>query len=210
MSGNNRSSFQERLCLHFYDNEDDLQQHFSSLEIGRLMRLRDLDREVLRNPMRPDSDRIRWLRNKYKIGERQAHYDMADLKVAVGAFSVNNKEYERRELSEGLRRMMRLAEDKGDLASYARLAKEYKTVNRLDKDDPEPVDTKMIPLSARPTMDPKYVNDKFTPEVIALMKAEVEKRWGKQLAEDVDYEDIPEDQKDPFSRSQMDIEKRDS
>lgn len=52
MSGNNRSSFQERLCLHFYDNEDDLQQHFSSLEIGRLMRLRDLDREVLRNPMR--------------------------------------------------------------------------------------------------------------------------------------------------------------
>ena len=146
MPGVNRNTFQERLCLHFYDNEEDLSQHFSTSE--------------------------------------------ADLKVVVGSFSVNNKEYERRELSEGLRRMMRVAEEKSDLAAYARLAKEYKTVNRLDKDDPDPVDTKMVPLSARPVMDPKVLNEKWTDDKIAELKKEAEKRWGKRLAEDVDYEEI--------------------
>lgn len=208
MPGSNRTSFQERLCLHFYDGEDELPRHFTPPEISRLMRLRDLDREVLRSPMRPDSDRVQWLRAKYKIGDRQAYYDLADLKIAVGTFSVNNKEYERRELSEGLRRMMRIAEEKGDLAAYARLAKEYKAVNRLDKDDPAPVDTTMIPLSARPTMDAKALNEKWTDERLAQLKKEAEKLWGKRLAEDVDYEDVPPaSPADPFDRSHLDIEK---
>ena len=76
MSRNSRTSFQEKICLHFWDNEDELKENFSAPEITRLMRLRDLDREVLLNPTRPSSYYVSWLRSKYRIGERQAQYDL--------------------------------------------------------------------------------------------------------------------------------------
>ena len=194
--------------MHFYSNEDEMKANFSASEIPRVLRLRDLNREVLNNPMNPDSEYVRWLREKYRIAERQAYYDLADLKVAVGTFSSLNKEFERRVLSEGLKKMMVLAETKCDFAAYARLAKEYKSVNRLDKDDPEPVDKDLIPLSSRPQMDEKYLSAKFEdPEFIKKMRSEAEKRYGRRLAEDVDFEEEKSSPVDPFDRSKMDIEK---
>lgn len=208
MPGANRSSFQERLCMHFYSNEEEMNENFSASEIPRVLRLRDLNREVLNNPMHPDTEHVKWLRSKYKVAERQAYYDLADLRVAVGTFSSLNKEFERRVLSEGLKKMMVLAETKGDLASYARLAKEYKSINRLDKDDPEPVDKNLTPLSARPQMDEKYLSAKFEdPDFIKKMKEDAEKRYGRRLAEDVDFEEERSVVADPFDRSEMDIDK---
>lgn len=208
MSGTGKNSFQERLCMHFYANEEEMQKAFSTTEIPRVLRLRDLNREVLNNPMNPDVDYVRWLRLRYKIAERQAYYDLADLRVAVGTFSSLNKEFERRVLSEGLKKNMAVAEKKGDLAAYARLAKEYKSINRLDKDDPQPIDTNLVPLSARPQMDEKYLSAKFEdPEFIEKMKKDATRLWGKRLAEEADYEEMPLPQTDAFDRSQMDIEK---
>lgn len=201
------NSFLERLCSHFYDNEDELKQFFNEAEAARIIRLRELDREILKNPMEPDFVRVQWLKHRYGIKERQAYYDLADLRVAVGTVSSLNKEFARRELSQGLIEMMKVAKDKQDLAAYARLAKEYKAVNRLDKDDPEPVDTKMVPISARPTMDARMLNEKYTEETIASMMAEAKRLYGKRLAEDTDYEDVPTGQKDPFELSKMEIEK---
>lgn len=194
--------------MHFYANEEEMQKAFSTTEIPRVLRLRDLNREVLNNPMNPDVDYVRWLRLRYKIAERQAYYDLADLRVAVGTFSSLNKEFERRVLSEGLKKNMAVAEKKGDLAAYARLAKEYKSINRLDKDDPQPIDTNLVPLSARPQMDEKYLSAKFEdPEFIEKMKKDATRLWGKRLAEEADYEEMPLPQTDAFDRSQMDIEK---
>lgn len=206
MGGVSRASFQERLCMHFYSNEEEMNQNFSISEIPRVLRLRDLNREVLNNPMHPDTEHVKWLRSKYKVAERQAYYDLADLRVAVGTFSSLNKEFERRVLSEGLKKMMALAEAKNDLASWARLAKEYKSINRLDKDDPEPVDKNLTPLSARPQMDEKYLSAKFEdPDFIKKMKEDAEKRYGKRLAEDVEFEEERMVVKDPFDRSEMNI-----
>lgn len=208
MPGTNRSSFQERLCMHFYSNEEEMNKNFSASEIPRVLRLRDLNREVLNNPMHPDTEYVKWLRSKYKVAERQAYYDLADLRVAVGTFSSLNKEFERRVLSEGLKKMMTLAETKGDLDSYVRLAKEYKSINRLDKDDPEPVDKNLTPLSARPQMDEKYLSAKFEdPDFIKKMKEDAEKRYGRRLVEDVDFEEERSVVADPFDRSEMDIDK---
>lgn len=209
MGGVSRASFQERLCMHFYSNEEEMNQNFSTSEIPRVLRLRDLNREVLNNPMHPDTEHVKWLRSKYKVAERQAYYDLADLRVAVGTFSSLNKEFERRVLSEGLKKMMALAEAKNDLASWARLAKEYKSINRLDKDDPEPVDKNLTPLSARPEFYEKFVSEKYEdPEVMKQIKEQVHKLWGKSLAEDVDFEEERFFESDPFNRSKMDIEKK--
>lgn len=201
------NSFLERLCSHFYDNEEELKQFFNEAEASRIIRLRELDREILRNPMEPDYARVQWLKGRFGIKERQAYYDLADLRVAVGTVSTLNKEFARRELSQGLIEMMKIAKDKQDLAAYARLAKEFKSVNRLDKDDPEPVDTKMVPLSARPTQDAKALNEKYTDDALAAMEAEVKRLYGKRLAEDVDYEDVPAEKKDPFDLSKMAVER---
>ena len=210
MSRNSRTSFQERICLHFWDNEDELKENFSAPEITRLMRLRDLDREVLLNPTRPSSYYVSWLRSKYRICERQAQYDLQDLKIAVGAFSVDDKEYKKRNLSEGLLRMMSLCEERQDASGYARNAKIYAAINRLDKDDPVPVDKNMVPLSARPTMDAKYLNARFeNPDILKQMKEEAEKRWAKRLAEDIEFEEIEQRAYvDPLDKSKMDIEKQ--
>lgn len=210
MSTGSRTSFQERLCLHFWDNEEELKENFTTPEISRLMRLRDLDREVLMNPTAPSSRYVHWLRSKYKIGERQAQYDLQDLKIAVGAFSINDKEYKKRNLSEGLLRMMSLCEERGDASGYARNAKIYAAINRLDKDDPMPVDTNMVPLSARPTQDAKVLNAKFgNPDILRQMKEEAERRWAKRLAEDTEYEEVRHEAgTDPLDKSKMDIEKQ--
>lgn len=210
MSSANRTSFQEKLCLHFWDNEDELGENFSAPEIARLKRLRDLDREVLMNPTKPSVYYVDWLRSKYKISPRQAQYDLQDLKIAVGAFSINDKEYKKRNLSEGLLRMMALSEERQDPSGFAKNAKIYAAINRLDKDDPVPVDKTLAPLSARPTMDAKYLNEKFeNPDVLKRMMEEANKRWAKRLAEDTDYEEQPQSNAiDPFDKSKMDIEKR--
>lgn len=212
MSRGSRTSFQEKICLHFWDNEEELKVNFTAPEISRLMRLRDLDREVLMNPTCPSSSYVAWLRSKYRISERQAQYDLQDLKIAVGAFSINDKEYKKRNLSEGLLRMMALCEERQDASGYARNAKIYASINRLDKDDPVPVDKDMVPLSARPTLDAKYLNKKFeNPEILKNMKEEAEKRWAKRLAEDTEFEEIEQyTNVDPLDKSKMDIEKYDS
>lgn len=210
MPSANRTSFQEKLCLHFWDNEEELKQHFSSPEISRLLRLRDLDREVLMNPTQPSNKYVNWLRSKYRISERQAQYDLQDLKIAVGAFSINDKEYKKRNLSEGLLRMMALSEERNDPGGFAKNAKIYAAINRLDKDDPVPVDKNMVPLSARPTMDAKYLNAKYeNPDILKRMQEEAEKRWAKRLVEEAEYEDVPQSTDiDPFDKSKMDIDKR--
>lgn len=201
-------SFLERLCSHFYDNEEELRHVFSEAEAVRILRLRDLDREVMRNPMDTDYNRVHWLMNKYHIKERQAYYDLADLRVAVGSVSSFSKEYARRELSEGLKRMMRTADEKKAPDSYARLAKIYNAINRLDKDDPEPIDHNLMPLSARPTTDASHMDESLTPDKMKELKKEIESRWGKRLVEDVDYEEMPEPLKDPFEISKMQIERK--
>ena len=68
----------------------------------------------------------------------------------------------------------------------------------------------MVPLSARPTLDAKYLNAKFeNPDILKQMKEEAEKRWAKRLAEDTEFEEIEQRAYvDPLDKSKMDIEKQ--
>ena len=132
-------TFLDKLTLYFHKDIDTLRENFAEREINRILRMRDLYKEILRNPMEPDHQRKRWLMEKYHIQERQALYDIADLRAVVGPSLKFDKEFERYEMAQGLRDMMVIAKEKNDVKSYASLAKEYNSIMRLSKDDPEKV-----------------------------------------------------------------------
>lgn len=208
MRDNNRKSFLERLCTHFYDNEDELPNNFNVLEVERILRLRELDRHIVRNPMREDKEHVDWLISRYKIKERQAYYDLRDLKDAIGIAFSFNKESERRELTQGLRRNMAIAEEKGDFSAYARLAKIYKDIGRLDKDDPERVNPNLAPMSIAPTDDVTVLGLPALEEDEEAIKLRLRAKFDKQFAQEVEFEDVrPEPEKDPMELSFMRIDK---
>ena len=152
----NRKTFLEKLCMYFHEDEEVLKQHFDVREVKRILRLRALYKEVLRYPMDPDYKRSRWLIERYGIKERQANYDIADLRAVVGPSLTFDKNFERYELAQGIRDMMAVAREKGDVKAWASLSEKYDSIMRLSKDDPEPVNKDRVPLAVERTRDSSF------------------------------------------------------
>lgn len=193
-------TFLDKLTLYFHKDIDTLRENFAEREINRILRMRDLYKEILRNPMEPDHQRKRWLMEKYHIQERQALYDIADLRAVVGPSLKFDKEFERYEMAQGLRDMMVIAKEKNDVKSYASLAKEYNSIMRLSKDDPEKVKKDMIPMSIEPTDDLTILGLKPLKEDEAEMKKRIRDRFNKKAISDANFEDIGVVPIDPFRK----------
>ena len=108
-----------------------LKEVFRPKEVEKILRIRALYKEILCHPMEPDYKRTRWLMERFGIQERQAYYDLADLRVAVGPSLSFDKNFERHELAQGIREMMSVAMKKEDTKSFSALAEKLDSILRL-------------------------------------------------------------------------------
>lgn len=202
-----RNDFIERLCYHFYDDYEDLREHFRQPEIDRILRLRELDREVMQNPARPDKERVQWLRHKFSISDRQAYIDLQDLRIVAGIPTTYNKEYDRFEMMQLLRERITAAVQRDDDTAVAKLMKEYNVMARFGKDEPQKVDTGMTPMSVEPTNNIEVLGLPPLSEDEEELKKRLRLKYDKDAAMDIEYEEIPCKGKDPFNSSPLRIEK---
>lgn len=200
------NDFLERLCFHFYDDYEELSKTFRGPEITRIMRLRELDREIMKNPGKPDKDRAQWLMLKFDISYRQAYMDMQDLRVVVGIPNTYNKEYDRLEMMQLLRARIHAAIERDDDSAVAKLMKEYNVMARFGKDEPPKIDPHMAPLSAEPTSDVSVLGLPPIDNEEAL-KLRLRLKYDREYAKDVEYEEIKPIQMDLFDSSPMRAEK---
>lgn len=199
-------TFLDRLCFHFYDDYDDLKENFRPSEINRIMRLRELDREIMRNPGRPDKDRAQWLKLKYSVSERQAYIDIQDLRIVVGIPESYNKDYDRMEMMQLLRERIHAAIEREDDNAVAKLMKEYNVMARFGKDEPPRIDPHMAPLSAVPTSDVSVLG--LPPiENEEALKLRIRQKYDREYAKDVEYEEIKPMQMDLFEDTPMRAER---
>lgn len=201
------NDFIERLCFHFYDDYDQLQEHFRTPEINRIMRLRELDREIMHNPGRPDKERVKWLKHKFAICDRQAYMDLQDLRIVAGVPTTYNKEYDRLEMMQLLRERISAAAAKEDDNAVARLMKEYNVMARFGKDEPLKIDPSLAPMTVEPTSDPTVLGLPPLSENEEEMKKRIRLKYDKDYAKDVEYEEIKIEPKDPFLASPLRAEK---
>jgi len=181
--------FLDRLAVHFFSNEERLVGIFTEVEKTRVMRLRALYNEILKNPLAPEVERIKWLKLTYGIQRSQAYYDLADLRAITGAVKFD-KESLRYESILAIKQKMAEAKDGTE---WSRHMKNLILVSRLDKDDPEPLDTsKLYPRRPEPTTDVKVLD---LPEPEPGMEEILRKRFGKYKYEyeEAEFEDIKED-----------------
>ena len=194
----NRKTFLEKLCMYFHEDEEVLKQHFDVREVKRILRLRALYKEVLRYPMDPDYKRSRWLIERYGIKERQANYDIADLRAVVGPSLTFDKNFERYELAQGIRDMMAVAREKGDVKAWASLSEKYDSIMRLSKDDPEPVNKDRVPLAVEPTDDIRVLGLPPLQEDERSLKDRIRRRFDKEMVEDASFVEVLNHSNDPF------------
>lgn len=195
---NEKIPFIERMITHFNDNEPELDKHFNKQEKQRLLRLRDLYNEILRNPMRPDAENVKWLERTYFIKKRQAQYDLSDLRSVKGLGNLN-KDWLRFESIQGIRKMLVAAEEAGDYRGYAALMKNLDSIARLSKNEPEPIDmTKIYPMPIEPTTDVSVLGlTPYDEETKARVRAKYGK-FNKKQFEEIEYEEIKAEKADPF------------
>lgn len=184
-----RRSFLENLRLHFHEREEDLDKYFNPGSKQRVMRLRTIYQEIKSNPMESDSRRVRWIMERFGLKERQAHYDLMDLRIALGTALHFDKAFERYELAQGLREMMTVARARGDYRSYASLAEKYDELLRLSKDDPEEVNKELVPMSVEPTDDVRVLGINPPAEGETALKKRIRERLGG-MVEDVDFDTV--------------------
>lgn len=192
-----KDDFLERLCFHFYDDEEELPKLFRAPEITRIMRLRELDREIMRNPGRSDKERVVWLKNKFGIKDRQGYIDLQDLRIVVGIPQTYNKEYDRLEMMQLLRERISAAAAREDDTSVAKLVKEYNTMARFGKDEPLKVDPNLAPMSVEPTSDIKVLGLPELPEDEDLIKDRLRRKYDKDYATEIEYEEVKPEISDP-------------
>ncbi len=193
----NEKSFLEKLCLHFHDDIEVLKEVFRPKEVERIIRIRALYKEILCHPMEPDYKRTRWLMERFGIQERQAYYDLADLRVAVGPSLSFDKNFERHELAQGIREMMSVAMKKEDTKSFSALAEKLDSILRLSKDDAELVKKDLAPMSIEPTNDVTVLGLPPLNEDENLLKDRIRSRFNK-MAKDVEYQEVLKDGTNPF------------
>ncbi|MCD8176733.1 MAG: hypothetical protein LUE98_04635 [Tannerellaceae bacterium] len=200
-----QKSFLERLVIHFFDDEKDLEKIFAKHEVKRILRMRDLHNERMKNPLRSDSERVKWLMAHHQIGERQAHYDLADLRVITGATRIN-KEDLRYEIIQGLRKKISENEENPDV--YAKLVAQLIKVARLEKDEAEPIDyDRIYPAPIVPTSDVSVLG---LPPADEGLREKLRIKYGKYKKEydppqDTDYEILPP--ADPISDTPLKIDR---
>lgn len=185
----NKTPFLDRLAVHFFSNEEQIDKVFTAVEKDRVLRLRALRDEVLRNPLAPEVERLKWLRNVYGIQRSQAYRDLADLRTITGAIKID-KEALRYESILAIKQKMVEAKDGTE---WSRHMKNLILVSRMDKDDPEPLDTaKLYPRRTEPTTDVTVLG---LPEPEPGLEEELRKRYGKYKYDyqDVDFEEMEED-----------------
>ena len=197
----------ERLSDYFFADEDKCKEIFSQAEYSRLIRLRDLHRQILHFPMWPDRDYMKWLHDVYHIQDRQAQKDVSDLRTVIGNFSSVNKEWERWQLSQMLRRNMKDADEAGDFNAVARLSKNYIVLMQLDKDTPPKLDLDRIyPMPTEPTNDVTVLN--LPPVDEQALISRLRRKYKVPAMENAAYEEVPDaGEEDPFGLSRMEIEK---
>lgn len=183
---NHNTPFLDRLSAHFHTNEAQLKGIFLPSEMPRVFRLRDLYNEILRNPLAPDVERVKWLKITYNLQRTQAYYDLADLRAITGAIKVD-KEALRHEAILAIKQKMAEAKDGTE---WARHMKNLISVSRLDKDDPEPLDlNKLYPRRTEPTTDVTVLG---LPAPEPGLEEKLRQRYGKYKYEyeEAEYEDI--------------------
>ncbi|MDR1980369.1 MAG: hypothetical protein LBQ39_01955 [Tannerellaceae bacterium] len=198
------TGFLEKVITHFYENEDKLREAFSEPEIRRILRLRDFYNEMLRNPLQSDGERIVWLKNRHGLKDRQAYKDLADIRAITGVISIN-REALRYEMTQLLQKNIQAASEAGDFRAVASLVKELKSINRLDKNDPERIDpSKLYPEPTAPTCDVTVLG---LPASRPGLAEEMRRKYGKRQAEDVEYTDVPPPT-DPITETPTRLEKK--
>lgn len=197
----------ERLTEYFFADEEKAREIFSQTEFSRLIRLRDLYRQTLHYPMWPDRDYQKWLRDRYHIQERQAQKDVSDLRAIVGNFSSVNKEWERWQLGQMLRKNLKDADEAGNFDAVARLSKNYITLMQLDKDTPPKLDIDRIyPMPTEPTNDMTVLG--LPPVDEQALISRLRRKHKVPAMETAIYEEIPDTgEQDPFGLSRMEVEK---
>jgi len=195
--------FLDRLAVHFFSNEERLIGIFTEPEKARVIRLRALYNEILHSPLSPEVERIKWLRNNFGIQRSQAYYDLADLRAITGAIKFD-KESLRYEAILAIKQKMSEAKDGTE---WSRHMKNLILVSRLDKDDPEPLDTsKLYPRRMEPTTDVTVLG---LPEPEPGLEQKLRERYGqkKYEYEEADFEEIRENP-DPIADTPTLIEKQ--
>lgn len=184
--------FLDRLAVHFFSNEERMKGIFTEMEKARVIRLRALYNEILRNPLAPEAERVKWLMLTYGIKRSQAYYDIAELRAITGAVKFD-KEALRYEAILAIKQKMAEAKDGTE---WSRHMKNLILVGRLDKDDPEPLDiAKLYPRRMEPTTDVTVLG---LPEPEPGLAEKLRDRYGKKTQEYTEFEEVKEES-DPMA-----------
>lgn len=155
----------------------------------------------LDKPLMKDSEIRDYLVNNFEISNRQAYYDIKNLKYLIGNVKEGSKEYYRHlanEILQDARTEIDNAKDKFELEkakAKVKVARAMVDVNRLNQNDPEPMPwDELMPQSFEPTTDPTTIGLKDMPrkELKAKIKKMEEQYAGEIDIQDIEYEEIPE------------------
>lgn len=163
-------------------------------EYQQLIRYRDAFTQSLDNPLIRDIELRDYLINKYRISERQAYRDLANIRILLGNVRNAGKEWIRYLVIEGLKdaanRAKLACKIKEEIMALDKLAK----YNRLDKEDMEelPFD-KIIPVDWETTTDVTVLGTK----PIENLDQEIAKLYKKYIdeieIEDIDYQEVDDE-----------------
>lgn len=121
----------------------------------RVMRLRDIYFQWLKNPQLGDSAIVDMIRSRYNLRQSQAYEDCAVLKVCIGNLQHATRQWYQWLFIQRCEEGFQMAREKKDAGSFAKVLSALGKYTRLDRDELSLPDySQIVPLQLEITTDP--------------------------------------------------------
>lgn len=169
--------------------------HLSEKQQKLTERYRAAYQETLNKPYQPVRELTYMLMTQFGISQSQAYEDVKIVKQLFSLHAMQSKDYYKYVANEAFMEAIRNSNanpgDAKHIANMVAAAKGLTKLNRLDKNDVDPVDWSVVEIKPiQITSDPSKVNPKMSEEEGDRLMKKYKKQFGIGDIEDVEHEEL--------------------
>ncbi|GAP73072.1 hypothetical protein SAMD00024442_6_27 [Candidatus Symbiothrix dinenymphae] len=185
--------------LHLFDDKDKLTTTgIPQMLIDRIVRIRAAYTLWLEHPRKKDAE-IRDHLVTFGINKSQAYEDIQIIKQLLGDLTETSKAFHRWKFNAMIQATAELAEKKKDYKTMGAAWAAYAKYNQLDKEDALKIPwDEIIPQIFEPSSDPTIIGIKPIANIKERIAA-LKDKYGKDIAEDIDYEVVDYNEDELFN-----------